>query len=197
MSLFIKICGLRDAGAVDAAVAAGANAIGFVFTESVRRITPTAAAELAARLPGSVQRVAVMRHPTPQLWNAVLSEFRPDVLQTDLSDLTSLEVPATVEVWPVIREGEQVEQLPARFVFEGGHSGSGQVVDWNVAAAIARRGEMILAGGLSPANIAQAITTVRPYGIDVSSGVETAPGVKDAQKIRAFIKAARAAETRL
>jgi phosphoribosylanthranilate isomerase len=197
MTLFIKICGLRDADAVDAAVAAGANAVGFVFTKSVRRIAPADAAELAARLPSNVQRVAVMRHPTLQLWTEVLREFTPDVLQTDLSDLASLEVPATVEVWPVIREGEQIESLPTRFVFEGGQSGSGQTVDWNVAAAKARRGELILAGGLNPANIAQAIATVRPYGIDVSSGVEKAPGVKDAQKIRVFIEAARAAENRL
>lgn len=195
MSLMIKICGLRDPRAIGAAIDAGANAVGFVFAESVRRIDPAEAAELAAGLPPSIKRVAVMRHPEVALWNSVLEIFQPQVVQTDVSDFEYLDVPPGIETWPVYREGESLEALPARFVYEGGKSGSGQTVDWHRAAEIAKRGEMILAGGLKPENIAAAIRTVRPYGVDVSSGVESAPGVKDVNRIRAFIAAARAAET--
>lgn len=195
MSLMVKICGLRDPRAIGAAIDAGANAVGFVFAESVRRIDPTEAAELAAGLPASVQRVAVMRHPKVELWRAVLEVFQPQIVQTDVADFAYLDVPPGIERWPVYREGEALEALPARFVYEGGKSGSGQTVNWQCAAQIAKRGEMILAGGLKPENIAEAISTVRPYGVDVSSGVESAPGVKDVNRIRAFIAAARAAET--
>ena len=138
-----------------------------------------------------------MRHPARELWQQVLREFEPDVLQTDAKDLEYLEVPGTIKTWPVIREGETVLKYPPRFVFEGGQSGSGQAVDWKVAAAMTAHGELILAGGLNPANIAEAVATVAPFGIDVSSGVESAPGKKDVQKIRAFIEAARTAETLL
>lgn len=194
MSLVVKICGLRDPRAIGAAIDAGANAVGFVFTESIRRIDPAEAAELAAGLPASVKRVAVMRHPGAELWQRVLDVFHPQVVQTDAGDFGYLDVPAGIETWPVYREGESLDALPARFVYEGGQSGSGQTVDWQRAAKIAAGGGMILAGGLKPENIAQAIRTVRPYGVDVSSGVESAPGIKDVNRIRAFIAAARAAE---
>jgi phosphoribosylanthranilate isomerase len=195
MSLMIKICGLRDPRAIGAAIDAGADAVGFVFAESVRRIEPGEAAGLAAGLPTTVKRVAVMRHPSVELWQSVLAVFQPQVVQTDVADFDYLEVPPGIETWPVYREGQSLDSVPARFVYEGGHSGSGRTVDWQRAAEIAANGEMILAGGLRPENIAQAIRTVRPYGVDVSSGVESAPGIKDVNRIRAFIAAARAAET--
>ena len=194
MSLVIKICGLRDPRAIGAAIDAGANAVGFVFTESIRRIEPGEAAELASGLPASVKKVAVMRHPDVALWRTVLDVFEPQVVQTDAADFGYLHVPPGIETWPVYREGEALENLPARFVYEGGKSGSGQTVDWQRAAKIAAAGRMILAGDLKPKNVAKAIRTVRPYGVDVSSGVESAPGIKDVNRIRAFIAAARAAE---
>ena len=80
------------------------------------------------------------------------------------------------------------------FLYEGAKSGQGEAVDWSRAAEIARRGDMILAGGLGPDNVSAAIAIVRPFGVDVSSAVESAPGVKDPELIEAFIQAARAAE---
>ena len=137
-----------------------------------------------------------MRHPSQSEWQEVLESFSPDVLQTDIDDFESLDVPDTVERWPVIREGwAGIEgDLPALFLYEGVRSGAGQTVDWQRAAGIAGRGRMILAGGLGVDNIATAIRTVHPYGVDVSSGVESRPGRKDPGLIRLFIKAARAAE---
>ena len=194
MSVLIKICGLNNRDDVDAAVAAGADAVGFVFAESVRRVTPQQAAEATADLHNDVRKVAVMRHPSNEVWQDVLIEFRPDVLQTDIEDFEHLEVPDNVYALPVIREGQQIDQLPDVFLYEGAASGTGQTVDWSRAAEIAARGTMVLAGGLNARNVAEAIATVRPFGVDVSSAVESAPGKKDPVLIREFIDAVKAAE---
>jgi phosphoribosylanthranilate isomerase len=137
-----------------------------------------------------------MRHPTPDEWQEVLEVFSPDVLQTDIDDFEALDVPGSVEHWPVIREGHPSidGKLPDLFLYEGVQSGVGQTVDWQRAASIATRGRMILAGGLGVDNIATAIRTVHPWGVDVSSAVEAVPGRKDPGLISLFIKAARAVE---
>jgi len=196
MSVLVKICGLRNAADVTAAVDAGADAIGFVFAESVRRVTAAEAAKATAQLRTDIRKVAVMRHPSNEEWQEVLLEFRPDLLQTDIEDFETLDVPDAVQRLPVIREGHVVlnEELPDVFIYEGASSGQGEIVDWKRAAGIAARGKMILAGGLSAQNIGEAIATVRPFGVDVSSAVETEPGVKNPELIQEFIDAVRAAE---
>ncbi len=195
MSLFVKICGLRDASDVTAAVDAGADAVGFVFFEgSVRNTTPEAATAACANLSSGTKRVAVMLHPSNEEWQKVLRGFEPDVLQTDIEDFDALDVPYGVECWPVIREGREPATFPATYLYEGAKSGAGETVDWSDAAKVALNNDMILAGGLAPENVAEAVRNVRPYGVDVSSGVELAPGRKDAQKIHDFVHAARAAE---
>jgi phosphoribosylanthranilate isomerase len=196
MNVLVKICGLRNAADVTAAVDAGADAIGFVFAESVRRVTAAEAAQATAQLRTDIRKVAVMRHPSDEEWQEVLLEFRPDLLQTDSEDFETLDVPDAVQRLPVIREGHVVlnEELPDVFIYEGASSGQGEVVDWKRAAGIAARGKMILAGGLSAQNIGEAIATVRPFGVDVSSAVEIEPGVKKPELIQEFIDAVRAAE---
>jgi phosphoribosylanthranilate isomerase len=196
MSLLIKICGLRDAATVEAAVAAGANAVGFVFAASPREVSVEQANAAAARVPDNVSRVAVMRHPTPAAWEAVRDGFAPDVLQTDAEDFAGLDVPHDIARWPVFREGGAAlgTDCVGAFVYEGPSSGAGETVNWEQAALLAEGRQMILAGGLDASNVAEAITRVRPWGIDVSSGVEFARGEKDVGRIREFISAARAAE---
>lgn len=193
MRTFVKICGLTDADAVSAASESGADAVGFVFADSVRRISIEAANALAARVPKKIRKVAVMLHPSNEEWEAVMTGFRPDVLQTDLADFDYLDVPDDIERWPVLREGTLPASgdLPDTFVYEGRISGSAETVDWSVAAELAKRGGMILAGGLDIANVSRAIAEVGPFGVDVSSGVESAPGRKDTDKIRHFIDAVR------
>ena len=193
MTTLIKICGLTDEAAVQAAVNAGADAVGFVFAESSRRVTPQHAATIAANVPQHIKRVAVMLHPSGDEWTEVAEVFQPDVLQTDAADFASLNVAGDIERWPVFREGaaSMAEEMPQTFVYEGQMSGHGEKVDWTIAADLAKRGRMILAGGLSAGNVADAIATVAPYGVDVSSAVEAAPGRKDAAKIKTFIDAAR------
>lgn len=195
MSVMVKICGLTDAAAVAAAVASGADAVGFVFAKSVRRISAERASEIAIDVPPHVLRVAVMLHPLQQEWQEVLQIFQPDVLQTDIDDFDYLDVAEGIRRWPVIREGTKIAMTPQEFVYEGSASGSGQKVDWNRAATLAKQNRMILAGGLGADNVQQAVQQVQPWGVDVSSAVESEPGKKDADKIRQFIAAAKAAHT--
>lgn len=195
MNTLVKICGLTDRAAVQAAVAAGADAIGFVFYDkSPRNITVAIAAQLAEDVPANVRRVAVMLHPAKEHWQEVEAVLRPDVLQTDSDDFAYLDVAGGIETWPVLREGALSADavLPETFVYEGRSSGRGELVDWDAAAVLARRGRMILAGGLHAGNIAAAIKRVRPFGVDVSSAVEAQPGIKDVAKIAAFVTAAKA-----
>lgn len=194
MSTFVKICGLSEAEHVAAAVAAGADAVGFVFAKSVRQVTPLEAATLASAVPPHVKRVAVMLHPTNDEWQDVLATFAPDVLQTDAEDFASLDVPDAIERWGVYREGGQAVTAKGRYVYEGAKSGQGETVDWTRAATVAKNGNMILAGGLAASNVAEAIAVVSPYGVDVSSAVESAPGKKNTNLINEFVSAARAAE---
>ena len=196
MNVFVKICGLRSADMVTAAVDAGANAVGFVFADSPRKVTVDEACKAARDLPEHVMKVAVMQHPTAGEWLEVLQGFRPDVLQTDVADLAELDVPAEVQAWPVYREGGRIPalDLPYVFVYEGSSSGVGETVDWEKAAQVTEQGRMVLAGGLDSGNVASAIRSARPWGVDVSSGVESAPGVKDPGLITQFISAVRTAE---
>lgn len=196
MSYLVKICGLGHATAVRAAVLAGADAVGFVFARSVRRVSAHQAALLASKVPAHVRRVAVMQHPDADLWREVEAIFCPDVLQTDAADFNYLDIPGNVECWPVIREGVDNLLPPpsGTFVYEGRMSGRGEAVDWRVAADIAGQRRMILAGGLSEKNVAEAIAIVQPFGVDVSSALESAPGVKDPDLIARFVSAVRAVE---
>ena len=191
--MFVKICGMTDEAAVEASVAAGADAVGFVFFhKSPRNLTPAAAATLASGLPDTVRKVAVMLHPDGTLWEEVQRALRPDILQTDLADFACLDVDPAIEKWPVVREGSLPGELPDTFVYEGRMSGKGQSVDWEEAADIAKRGRMIRAGGLNALNVSDAIAQVRPWGVVVSSAVESAPGIKDAGRISEFVAAAKA-----
>jgi phosphoribosylanthranilate isomerase len=191
----IKICGLTDAAGISAAVAAGVDAVGFVFFEkSPRNLSIGQAIDLAALVPDQVSRVAVMLHPEAAFCEAVLAGLSPDIVQTDASDFAYLNVPGHIQRWPVLRESvvDAQTSLPVRFVYEGDSSGQGNRVDWQNASRLSAHGEMILAGGLDAGNVADAIREVRPWAVDVSSGVESSPGQKDPQMINDFVAAVRA-----
>jgi phosphoribosylanthranilate isomerase len=190
--MWIKICGMTTPEAVAAAVQAQVDAIGFVFARSPRRLSPQLAYELAAAARGRVRCVAVTRHPTQAVLEEILAVFEPDILQTDAADLQALRLPAALELLPVFRAGETLSgELPARILFEGPMSGTGVAADWQAAQALARRTEVVLAGGLRSGNVAAAIAAVRPFGVDVSSGVEERSGIKSPRAITQFVAAVR------
>jgi phosphoribosylanthranilate isomerase len=199
MTVWIKICGMTTPEAVEAALNASVDAIGFVFAESIRQVTPAKAASLAAPARGRVLCTAVTRHPTQQAIDEIVDVFKPDLLQTDTEDLPGLRIAPQVRLLPVFRRWQGDESpltgpLPARLLFEGLASGSGETSDWVGARHMARRSQLILAGGLNAANVAAAIAEVRPFGVDVSSGVEERPGIKSQVEIARFVSAARSLE---
>jgi len=192
MMLWIKICGMTSPAAVEACLDGRVDAIGFVFAESVRQVTPTKAAALAAPARGRVICTAVTRQPTQQAIDEIIEMFKPDLLQTDAEDLPRLRLPQQLALLPVFRRQPAEEApLPARLLFEGLTSGSGIPSDWKSAYHLARRTELILAGGLNANNVATAVEEVRPIGVDVSSGVEARRGVKSPAEIVRFVSAAR------
>ena len=210
MTMWIKICGLTTPEAVTAALDAGADAIGFVFAKSVRQVSADVALRLAAPARGRALCVAVTRHPSQPDIDEILSVFRPDALQTDSNDLALLQLPTQLELLPVLRgaasevgDGRGDDErggalaLPRRVLFEGLTSGAGVPCDWTAARRVAHRTELVLAGGLNPANVAAAIAAVQPFGVDVSTGVEARPGVKSPAEIMNFVSAAREPKRRL
>ncbi|MED7924718.1 phosphoribosylanthranilate isomerase [Nonomuraea sp. LP-02] len=194
--MYVKICGLSEPAHVAAAVEAGADAIGFVMTRSPRRVTPERAAELAAAVPGHVLTVGVFRGEDPETVRAAaltsgvraiqLHGRHPHADFLALRDL-GLTLVRAVDSAADLRCGAYDEDL---LLVDAPHAGSGQPWDW---AAVRGRpsGRWLLAGGLSPDNVTEAIAAADPWGVDVSSGVETAPGVKDPALIEAFLKAVR------
>src|SRR5690606_40714890 len=117
--MFVKICGINSPEAVAAAVEAGADALGFVFAASPREVTPEQAVALCAGLPEGIKRIAVMRHPAPELWQRVVEVFAPDWLQTDAEDLPAIRLPKSCSALPVYRDGNAPADadLPDRLLF--------------------------------------------------------------------------------
>jgi phosphoribosylanthranilate isomerase len=199
--VFIKVCGITRVTDALHAAANGATALGFVFwPKSPRFITPERAAEIIGELPPSLMTVGVfVNEPIEGVIDAV-QRARLTTVQ-----LHGDEPPAYADAiaWPILRAMSLDEVATTAWppettlLLDAAHAttrgGTGQVIDWERAADAARHRKVILAGGLTPGNVADAIRTVRPFGVDVSSGVEEAPGAKDLQKVAAFIANAKAA----
>jgi len=202
MTLFVKLCGIRTEADLDVAVEAGADAVGFVLTPSPRQISLSVAAGLKARLPGSVLGVAVFHDPTPDLLVRVREEVGPDLFQSELATLVGI---SADRLLPVVVDGESLDRDFAVAVRSAGremvlvdsaaHGGTGSAPRWERLAELDGPGRLILAGGLNPDNVGAAVSLVRPFGVDVSSGIETSPGEKDPKRMRAFVEAARSGAT--
>ena len=142
-----------------------------------------------------------MRHPTVAAWNGCVmfsgrTGYRqmPPITQYWMFPNPSAACRCIVIQTAVMRDVDPESGWPEHILFEGARSGAGERADWQQAARVARQTCMMLAGGLTPDNVGDAIVQVHPWGVDVSSGVESAPGVKDPAKIAAFVAAARKAE---
>jgi phosphoribosylanthranilate isomerase len=193
--MFVKVCGVTRLDDALAAADAGASAVGFVFwPNSPRFIDPYRARAIAAKLPPFVTAVGLFVNQPAGYVNGVASLVRLGAVQLhgdETPEFAESIAAPVIKALPVERAGGWPEAttllLDAHDPVKRG--GTGRVIDWSAAAAVAAGRRVLLAGGLTPENIADAIARVRPFGIDVSSGVERAPGIKDHARIRALFEA--------
>ncbi|MDX2115746.1 MAG: phosphoribosylanthranilate isomerase [Planctomycetota bacterium] len=203
----IKVCGVRDPETAVAAVESGADAIGLVFEpSSPRYVEPEEAWEIASFLPPFVTKVGLLVNPTPEEFMRVKEQCPFDYGQLHGSE--SEDVVRACGPWIIkavrfseatieaeLRRWSEVDEIDALLI-DGSAGGMGETFDWSLLARVAHLSDhpLILAGGLTPENVGEAIRVVKPYAVDVSSGVESARGVKDPSRVAAFCEAVRRAE---
>lgn len=206
MSLKIKICGITRPEDAEAAVAAGADLLGLVFYEnSPRHVTLEVASDIAQVVPPHVLRVGLFVNAPPEhvieaagVCGLSLLQFHGDespdyCAQFGLMTMKAFRVSGPETLDRLTQYRTDAWLLDAHVT--GQYGGTGKRFDWDLAARATKLGRPVfLAGGLTPDNVGAAVRQARPYGVDVSGGVESAPGIKDAHKVRAFIQAARAAD---
>ncbi len=199
--MFVKICGITNVGDALLSVALGADAVGFVFAPSVRQVGKEQVKEIVMQLPSEILTIGVFVNERPESVVRMVHEIGLSGAQ-----LHGSEGPSSVEYIservPLVLKGFSGEAPSlARFsqfkasaiLVDSASPGSGTSFDWREIEGLSSRVRLILAGGLRPDNVEKAIHTVRPFGVDVSSGVEARPGKKDPAKLRAFIARARSA----
>ncbi|GIU83346.1 MAG: N-(5'-phosphoribosyl)anthranilate isomerase [Acidimicrobiales bacterium] len=199
--MFVKICGITSEDDALLAVALGADAVGFVFAPSPRQIAPVLARDIARRLPPEVLTVGVFRDEAPERVVEIVHSAGLDAVQLHghetVADATYVKQRVRVLIQAFTAGDPAVEragEYPAdAYLLDGPVPGSGRVFDWTLTEALPVGSRLILAGGLDPENVQEAVSRVRPWGVDVSSGVERAPGRKDPIKLKEFIERARRA----
>jgi phosphoribosylanthranilate isomerase len=198
--MFVKICGTTSEEDALLAVAMGADAVGFVFAPSPRQIAPAVAADIVKRLPREVVTVGVFRDESPSRVVEIVNTAGLRAAQlhghetAEQAQYVRERVPLLIQAFPA---GDPAvarifEYKADALLLDAATPGSGQVFDWSMAE-VPDGIRLILAGGLTPANVASAIAAIHPWGVDVVSGVEASPGRKDPVKVRAFVAAAKAA----
>ncbi|NBB96482.1 MAG: N-(5'-phosphoribosyl)anthranilate isomerase [Planctomycetes bacterium] len=214
MSLFVKICGITSTETARVAAEAGADAIGLVFADSPRRVDTRRAADIAAAVPAHVWKVGLFVNADADAMNAVVDEvglthvqlhgdespellpllYTPALKAFGLRDEASI---TAMHEWLVCIDGGELEAVLLDAFCPDARGGTGKRIDADLLRAarangwLEGAGNIMLAGGLTPENVAEAVALVQPWGVDVSSGVESSPGVKDPEAIRRFIAAAR------
>lgn len=204
MRVRIKFCGITRAEDADAAVAAGVDALGFVLTRHSRRhVEPAEAAKIARTLPPFISTVALFMDDDPDWIDEAIDDLNPDMLQFHGNEspedcerhacpyLKAVPMGSISDVpgYAAVYSGATGLLLDANAMGEAG--GSGHSFDWTRVPDLPK--PMILAGGLDAMNVGRAIRLTRPYGVDVSSGIEASPGIKDILKMRDFVAAVRGA----
>jgi len=198
--MFVKVCGTTSEEDALLAVAMGADAVGFVFAPSARQISPGRAADIVKRLPREVLTVGVFRDEAPPRVVEIVNTAGLRAAQLhghetlEQAHYVRERVPLLIQAFPAGDPGlaRVLEYKADALLLDAATPGSGQVFDWSMAE-VPDGIRLILAGGLTPANVAAAIAAVHPWGVDVASGVEASPGRKDPVKVRAFVAAAKAA----
>jgi phosphoribosylanthranilate isomerase len=197
--MFVKVCGLSTPESILAAVEAGADAVGFVLTPSPRQVTPDQARELLVHVPDGVAAVGVFRHE-PAADAAALARTAGLAWVQLHGERTPADVRAVHEAGLKVIRAVTMESSPEEFgswgeellLIDAAVPGSGEAWDYSSVQGLGLAGsEWLLAGGLGPANVAGAAVQARAWGVDVSSGVESARGLKDVDKVRTFVYAAK------
>jgi phosphoribosylanthranilate isomerase len=200
--MFVKICGTTSEEDALLAVGLGADAVGFIFAASPRQVAPQVAADIVKRLPPEIVTVGVFRDQAPARVVEIVHAAGLRVAQlhghesAEHARWIGARVPLVIKAFAagdarVTRAGEYEAWA---VLLDAPNPGTGQVFDWAFAGEVPTGQRLIVAGGLTPANVAAAIVRTQPWGVDVVSGVERMPGQKDPVKLREFIAAARAAE---
>ena len=200
--MFVKICGITNESDALLATAMGADAVGFVFAPSTRQIAPARVRDIVRRLPPEIITIGVFRDESPKRVVEMVNQagLRGAQLHGHESPAEARwvaeRVPFTIKAFGAHDHMlEKVAEYPVDAVLLDSHTpGSGQTFDWSTAGRLPIGLRVILAGGLTPDNVGEAIEQVDPWGVDVSTGVESSPGHKDALKVRYFINNAKAYE---
>lgn len=198
----VKICGITNLEDALTAINAGADALGFVFhSNSPRHVFPEQAAAIIRHLPPFVQTVGLFVNEPLEMVNATVDLCGLDVVQLHgeekpgYCDAVKRRVVKTFRVKDITSLEPMRDYRVAAFLLDAwspaAHGGTGQTFNWEIAACVAQANRIILAGGLAPGNVAEAVRQVHPYAVDVSSGVESGPGKKDAKKVQEFIRQAK------
>ena len=200
-SLFVKICGVTSEADALLAVGLGADAVGFIFAPSPRQITATAVADIVKRLPHGVLTVGVFRDEAPARVVELANHIGLGAVQLHGHETAEEcrwvreRVPCTIKAFSAgDRTIDRFTEFGADYLLIDGPSpGSGQVFDWRLGEGVVDPNRLIVSGGLQPDNVGEAIAHLHPFGVDVASGVEAAPGRKDPQLVQAFVANARRA----
>jgi len=199
--LFVKICGVTSEADALLAVGMGASAVGFTFAPSPRRMAPAAVADIVKRLPHETVTVGVFRDEAPQRVVDIANQIGLRAVQlhgvesAEDTQWISSRVGITIKAFPAgHRNIDRFDRYGADLLLiDGANPGSGELFDWRLAEGVVDPSRLIVSGGLTPENVGSAIAHLGPWGVDVATGVEASPGVKDPGKLRGFIGAAHAA----
>ena len=199
--MFVKICGITNEDDALFAVAMGADAVGFIFAPSPRQVAAQQVYDITRRLPPEILTVGVFRDEHPSRVIDTVNRAGLKAAQLHGHETPGMVADVAVSIRWVIKvvvagspDARRANEFGTDMIMvEGPSPGSGQVFDWTLVEEVAQGPRIILAGGLDPDNVAEAVRITRPWGVDVSSGVEKTPGKKDALKVKAFIERARAA----
>jgi len=200
--MWVKICGITNEEDALMAVALGADAVGFVFAPSSRQVTVGTARDIARRLPPEILTVGVFRDQDPHFISQTILEagLRGVQLHGHESPAMAAEITPRPQLLIVAFAAgtaaiDRYDEYHAdAMLIDGATPGSGEVFDWTMVDSMPDNRRIILAGGLNPSNVGAAVRQVEPWGVDVSSGVESSPGQKDPRLVQAFIRAAIASE---
>lgn len=197
----MKVCGTTNEKDALLAVAMGADAVGFVFAPSPRQVAPRAVADIVRRLPPEILTVGVFRNQSPERVVEIVHACGLKAAQLHGRETPAQATQVRSKVRTVIKAfsaGDPSVADAAAYgadlvLLDAPSPGSGEVFDWSLSEGVPPGQRLLLAGGLTPDNVAQAIAQVQPWGVDVVSGVEAEPGRKDPRLLRSFVAAAKAA----